>query len=178
MENQSVSSKQIMINFGLILGFLGILYNLSLYATGTLYNPHWAFGTLILVISVAVLIMGIKNFKSSNDGYLKLGEALKIGLGIALISGIIGVVYTLIFANVIEPNHFEFVVEAGRTQILEQYPNFSDEQLEQALTIPKMMASPGMASAMGIASSLIFGFVVSLIGGLIMKKSNEVITSI
>ena len=105
-------------------------------------------------------------------------DALKIGLGVALISGIIGVIYTMIFANIIEPNHYEYVVEVRESQILEQYPNFSDEQLEAALTIPKMMATPGMATAMGIASSLIFGFVVSLIGGLIMKKSNEEITSI
>tara|TARA_B110000305_G_C19417419_1_gene628800 strand:- start:738 stop:1274 length:537 start_codon:yes stop_codon:yes gene_type:complete len=178
MENENISSKQIMINYGLLLGFIGILYNLVLYATGTLYNPHWSLGTLILVVSVVILILGIKKFKMSNDGFLRLRDALKIGLGVALISGIIGVIYTMIFANIIEPNHYEYVVEVRESQILEQYPNFSDEQLEAALTIPKMMATPGMATAMGIASSLIFGFVVSLIGGLIMKKSNEEITSI
>ncbi len=178
MENQTTSSKNIMLNYGVLLGFAGVLINLGLYATGTIYNPHWSVSLIAVLISIAILVMGIKKFKESNGGFLKLGEALKIGLGIALISGLIGVVYTLIFANFIEPNHWENIVTAAREQIIETYPDFGEDQIESALGISKMMANSSMASAMGIAGSLIFGFIVSLIGGLIMKKSDEEITSI
>lgn len=178
MENQTTSSKSIMINYGLLLGFSGVLINLGLYATGTTYNPHWSVSLIAVLVSIAILVMGLKKFKESNGGFLKLGDALKIGLGIALISGLIGVVYTLIFASYIEPNHWENTIAVAREQIIEAYPNFGEDQIESALGVSKMLANPGTASAMGIAASLIFGFIVALIGGLIMKKSDEEITSI
>lgn len=178
MENQELSPKQIMLNYGLLLGFASILINVAIYAMGKTYDPHWSVGVISILVTVVVIILGIKQVKALNRGYLSLSEALKTGLGIALISGVIGVVYTLIFTNFIEPEYFTRMLEVQQQTMLEISPNMSDEQLEASMAISKKMSGPTVTSAMVIIGSLFFGFIISLIGGLIMKKSDEEITSI
>ncbi|WP_456378223.1 DUF4199 domain-containing protein [Lutibacter sp.] len=178
MENQTTTPKQIMLNYGLILGFTGILLNVALFAMGKTYDPHWSIAIIGIAITIAIIVMGIKKLKEVNGGFLSLGEALKIGLGIALISGLIGVVYTLIFTNYIEPEYFTRMAEVQEQKMLEQNPNLSDEQLESIMAVSKKMTGPFMAATMNIIGSLFIGFIISLIGGLIMKKSDEEVTSI
>ncbi|HCE55398.1 MAG: DUF4199 domain-containing protein [Lutibacter sp.] len=178
MENQEITPKQIMLNYGLMLGFASVLISVALYAMGKTYEPHWSVGVISTMITVAVIILGIKKIKEINNGFLSLSEALKTGLGIALISGLILVAYNLIFVTFIEPEYFARMLEVQQQKMIEMYPNFSDEQLEASLEMSKKMSGPMINSAIIIIGSLFLGFIISLIGGLIMKKTDEEITSI
>lgn len=177
MENQA-STKQVMINYGLLLGLITVLMNVILFAMGKIYEPHWSVGVIGFIITVVILVLGIKKVKDLNGGFLKLGEAIKIGLGIALISGIIAVIYNLIFTNFIEPEYFVRMAEMQQQKMLEAYPNMSDEQLDAAMEMTKKMSGPFLAAALALIGSLFIGFIISLIAGLIMKKTDEEITSI
>ncbi|WP_372770098.1 DUF4199 domain-containing protein [Lutibacter sp.] len=178
MENQEISPKQIMLNYGLILGFALILFNVALYAMGKTYDQHWSVGVITTLITVAAIILGIKKIKELNVGFLSLSEALKTGLGIALVSGIIYAIYMLLFANFIEPEFFARMTEVQHQKMIETYPNFTDEQLEASAEMGKKFSGPVISSAAIIIGSLFLGFIIALIGGLIMKKSDEEITSI
>ncbi len=173
MENQQTSAKQVMLNYGLILGFAGILINVAVFAMGKTYDPHWSVMVIGILVTIAVIVMGIKKVKESNNGLLSLGDALKTGLGIALIAGVISVIYTFIFTNYIEPEYFERMAEVQQQKMLEQYPNMSDEQIENAMEMTKKMSGIGMTAAVSLIGSLFIGFIISLIAGLIMKKSEE-----
>jgi hypothetical protein len=70
------------------------------------------------------------------------------------------------------------MLEVQQQKMLETYPNFTDEQLEASMEMAKKMSGPAISSAIAIIGSLFFGFIISLIGGLIMKKTDEEITSI
>ena len=52
-----------------------------------------------------------------------------------------------------------------------QNPEMPKEALESVRSIQKKMSSPLIFSAIQIIFALFFGFVISLIGGLIVKKS-------
>ena len=173
MENQQTSSKQIMLNYGLILGIVSIFISVLNYAFGNIYKPHWVISTLSAVISIAFIVMGLKAVKALNGGFLTLGQSLKTGLGIALISGLITVVYLFIFTSYIEPNFYENLFKFTEQGIIEKSPNMSEEQLEMTLEMTKKFMGPGITSAFTLGGSLFFGFIISLIAGLIMKKSAE-----
>jgi len=173
MENQKSSSTQIMLNYGLILGFVGILINVAVFAMGQTYDPHWSVAVIGIGITVVIIVLGIKKFKEGNEGYLSLGQAIKIGLGMALISAIVGVIYTFIFTNYIEPEYYTRMAEVQQQAILDRYPNFTDEQIEAANASIEKFSGPVMATAFALIGSLFIGFIISLIGGLIMKKSKE-----
>ena len=125
-------------------------------------------GTVVLI---AVIVYGLKAFKNENSGFLSIGEAIKVGLAISLIAGIIGALYNFIFMSYIEPDFVNQLLDTTRTQMVEQNPDMTQEQMDMALGISEKMMQPWIMFALGIISSLFFGFIVSLISGLIMKNN-------
>ncbi|MBI9041298.1 DUF4199 domain-containing protein [Lutibacter sp.] len=174
MENQKSSSKQVMLNYGLILGVVSIILSVGIYAMGKIYDQGMGVMLASFVIMAVVIFMALKNFKAGNNNLLSLGDALKIGLGIALVGAIITVIYNQIFINFIEPDFMENMMKVGEQKMLEQYPNMTDEQLEGAKQMQEKFSSPLIGAAMGIVGSLFFGFIISLIEGLILKRTEEI----
>ena len=173
MENQKLSSKQVMLNYGLMLGVASILIAVANFAFGNVYKPHWSISVISGLASVVVIVLGLKLIKDNNGGFLSLGEALKNGLGISLISGVVYVVYFYVFVNFIQPDYFTNLASFQEANMIEMYPNMTDDQLENAIEMSKKFPGFGMISAIIMIMSLFFGFVISMIAGLIMKKTQE-----
>ena len=171
MENQTTSSKSIMINHGVILGVISILISVIVYALGKTYDQHWSVGVIGILAMITIIAMGIKKVKAGNGGFLTLGEGIKTGLGIALISGIIALVYNYIFMAMIEPEYFTTLAQIQEQKWIDQ--GLTDEQIEGAKVMMEKMSGPGMSSAIAIAFSLFLGFIISLITGAIMKEAKE-----
>lgn len=169
----NISSKKIMINYGALLGIVTVLFSVILYATGMYKDPHWTLSILSFLIFLVPVILGIRAYKSGNNGYLTLPDALKTGIGIALIGGLIGGLWNLTLTQVIEPDYMEQVLQMQQEKIAEQFPDYTEEQIEQSMAIGRKMSSPIITFAIGIIGSLFMGFIVSLISGLIMQKKEE-----
>ena len=172
IKDNPISAKDAMLKFGLLLGILTILFNAILYATDNFLAPHWSLGVLNFVITVVVIVLAIKAFKDGNGGFLKLGEAIKIGLGVSLIAALIGAIWVLVLTQVLEPNYSELALDAIRTQMIEMYPDMTDSQIDQTISFQEPFTKIGFMIPIAIMLSLFFGFIISLIGGLIMKKEN------
>jgi amino acid transporter len=170
MENK-VSSKSIMLNYGLILGVASVLLNLTFYATGTLLTLGWALGLIAFAIMIVIIVMGIKKFKDENGGFVSWGQAVKIGVGIAIISALIGIIYNLIFNNFIDPEFQDQAMEVQR--LAWEEANATTEQIEMNEGIAKTFSSPLILGAIQIVAAAFFGFIISAIAGAIMKKSEE-----
>ena len=114
MENQKVSSKQIMLNYGLLLGLASVILSLVNYTFGDAYNPHWSNTVIGILVLAAFIVLGIKKVKSNNDDLLKMGEAIKTGIGIAFIATLITMLYLVLFTKFIEPEFIDTMVELNR----------------------------------------------------------------
>lgn len=170
MENQQKPTSKITLHFGVILGIISILISVIIYALGMQYDQDWKTGTIGIIAMVVIIFLGIKKLKEFNDGYLTLGQALKTGVGIALIGSIISVTYSLIFMNFIEPDFLENMLAKTEVQMIEKFPNFSDEQIDQQIDMMRKFSTPAISSAFGLIGNLFFGFVISLISGFIQKN--------
>ena len=62
-------------------------------------------------------------------------------------------------------------LELSMDNIRAQNPEISQEAIDGARSIQEKMSSPLILSAIQIIFALFFGFIVSLIGGLIVRKS-------
>jgi len=175
MENQTntTSTKQIMLNYGLLFGFASIFINVVNYALGDIYKPHWSVQAVSFLVAVAFIVMGLKKVKENNNGYLTLGQSFKAGIGIMLVGAIIGLIYTYIFMTFIEPNYMSNMLELSQQKMLETRPNMTDEQVEAAMNMSKKFSGFGVIAVAGLLWSIFLGFVISLVAGLIMKKSPE-----
>ena len=170
MENQ-VSSKSIIINQGLYLGIVSILINLVVYALGNHLQPHWSVSVIFFVVLTGFIVMGMKQFKSSNGGFMSWGEAVKIGVGLTMISAVIVTIYNQIFMNFIEPDLMQQMSALQEQQWIDA--GFSSDQIESSKEMMKKFQGPVISSAVGLVASAFFGFIVSAIAGAVMKESAE-----
>jgi len=172
-EQPQISRKSIMLNYGLILGFASIILALVNYVIGDIYQPHWSMMLASSAVTIIIIVLGLKKIKEMNSGFLSVGESIKTGLGITLISALIYIVYLYVFYNMIEPDYFDNMLKVQEQVMLERFPNFSDEKLEAAKKSSSMFMNTGANLTVTIIVSLFFGLIISLIAGLVMRKSEE-----
>jgi len=136
MENTAATLKSHMLQYGLLLGGISVIFALMLFFLDMHYTQESAVNWINWGITIVVLVLGIYSYRNSNDGFLTLSEALKLGLGISVISALIAIAYTY-----------------------------------AAKEMQLKFSSIGMISTVILIFSLFFGFIVSLITGLILKRN-------
>ena len=171
MEDQKSTIKSTILQYGILLGVISVTFNLMLYFLDMHYTQERSVGIISFIILIAVVSLAQYNFRKENEGFLSLSEGLKIGLGASLIAGLIGIVYQFILVTIIDPDTISKILEIGQNKILDTNPEMSQEQLDQIMSMQRKFTTPGMMAAFGIIFSLFFGFIVSLISGLILKRS-------
>lgn len=169
MENQT-NSKQTIINYGLITGGASIFLALISYAMGNVANPGVAMGILSFLVPVVLIVLGIKKFKSDNNGYLTWGQAVKVGVGISLIWALLALCFQFVLENYIDPSILEQKIEITR-QSLEKW-GMDEDMIEESIEKQKNQ-SPLLANSMALLLFSFIGFVVSAIAGAIMKKDEN-----
>ena len=171
MENQSPSIKSTIINYALILSAISIAFNLMLFFLDMHYQQSQISGIVGIVIMIGVLIYSFIDYKKLNEGYLSLSQALKIGLGISALAGLIGVVYTFILTEFLDPGMMEKALDFQLEKMRIDNPEMTQDQLDGIRSMQEKFSGPLIRSAFQIIGSLFIGFIISLIGGLIVKKS-------
>ena len=171
MDNSASSIKSIIITYGIILGSISVVFQLMLFFLDMHYKNDSTAGIVSLIIMIVVLLYSFISYKKINGGYLLLSEALKIGLGVSLVSALISIIYTQILINFLDPETMRKSLDLTMDTMRSENPEIPQEALDTARSIQEKMSSPLIFSAVQIIFSLFFGFIISLIGGLIVKKS-------
>ena len=168
MENQTATIKSTILQFGTMLGIISVAFGLMIYFLDMHYTQETGIGIVSILISIGVIALAQYNFRKENEGYLSLGEALKIGLGVALVSGL---TYQYLLVNFIDPDTISKMMEVTKNKLMDDNPEMSEEQLEQIIGMQEKFTTPGMMVAFGLIGSLFIGFIISLITGLILKRN-------
>lgn len=171
MENHPPTTSNIAKKYGLILGGYTIVSGLMLFFLDMHYQNNKAVGLINLAVFIVAIVLGILEYKKANSGFIKLSEALKSGLGIALIAGLIAVVYSLLMMNYIDPEFMEKTYEFQKETLLAENPEMTVETVNNIIDMQKQFSGPLTTSAFILIFNLFFGFVIALIGGLIVRKS-------
>ena len=110
-------------------------------------------------------------FKKNNNGYISLSEALKTGVGTSIISALILSIYTIILIQYLDPEFLDKSTEYQKQKLLQENPEISIENVDKMFDMQKEFSGPFIISGFIIIFNLFFGFIISLIVGLILKKS-------
>ncbi|HET8886260.1 MAG TPA: DUF4199 domain-containing protein [Salinimicrobium sp.] len=169
MENQQVSPGKFAVNYGLILGLVIVLISVIMYVTGMqLEGVQWPI-YLYYLIFLGFIFYAVSQFKKQNNGFLSIGESIKVGVVVAVISALVFGVYNIIFNYVIDPEFTSQVMDVTREKMLEN-PNMTEEIVDQSMEWVEMFSSPWIMTAYWLALSAFFGLLYSLIAGAIMKQ--------
>ena len=171
MENQKVTTAKTALNYGLLLGGINVVYGLMLYFLDMHYQNETITSLIGYAFLIGVILWGIMQFKKTNNGYLKLSEALKTGVGTALISGIVIAIYIVIMSQYLDPDFLDKTIEYQKQKMLQENPEISVENVNKIFDMQKEFSGPFITSGFIIIFNLFFGFIISLVVGLILKKS-------
>jgi hypothetical protein len=169
MEENQPKIGKFSLNYGLITGLIGIAFGIILFTMDLHYERGFAVQGIQIAILVAGIIFGISQFKKANTGFLSVGQAVKLGAGVALIAGILGLLYFFVFSNFIEPDFMDNMYELGKQQALEDNPQLTSEQIDQSIEMQKKLA--WITYPVILIFNILIGLIVGWIGGLIMKKA-------
>ncbi|MFL2629223.1 MAG: DUF4199 domain-containing protein [Flavobacteriaceae bacterium] len=171
MEENKISIREYIINYGLLLGIVSIVFSLMLFFLDMHYqNGPFQQAVSFIILSASIIIAFIA-YKKDNKGFVSLSECFKMGLGISLLGGLIGFLYFLVLINFIDSE----VLEKGfkyQSEIMRMNnPELSQEMIDTAIEMQRKFSSPGIIFVFVMIFQLFIGFIISLIGGLIVKKS-------
>ena len=174
METKNVNFLSITLRNGILLGLASVAFTVLLYVTDFLYTDNTLLAIITWLINIAIsvvfIVMAVEQYKKANEGFLSIGEAIKVGVLVAVIAGVIGAIYQVIYATIIDPDYYDKVVEVAMKK-MSTMANFNEEQLEEFQD--KMYANkPSIVSSFStsIIFSAIGGLIISAIVGVVKKK--------
>lgn len=173
--NPMTNRKQVVTNFGLMMGLTGLLFSVALYATGnynlgggSMENVYVSIINLIVVITFPVL--AINKVKSLENGFISFGRAFGTSFQVILISAIITAVWILVYTMVLETNYQDAMIEANYEQWNAQ--GLSESDMDNAVEMTKRFSTPVFMAVFTILTSAFFGALVSLIVAAILQKKD------
>lgn len=169
MEHTQPKTGKFALNYGLLLGGASIVFSLMLYSMDMHYERGFAVQAVGIVIAIAAIVLCIYQFKKANQGFLTISEALKLGAGVALIGGILSLLYFFVLSNFLEPDFMDNMFEIGKQQAMESNPELTEEQIDQGIEMQKKFA--WISYPVILIINVVIGLVIGLITGLIMKKA-------
>jgi len=123
-----------------------------------------------LVVAVTIVFYPIHAYKIENANLLKLGEALKIGLRVGLVGGLIYAVYTYMHYKSIDTEFISQALQESQKAIEENTQGLSEEELKQASEVTSIMVSPFIIATVNLFTLLFKSFIIALVVGLIKKN--------
>lgn len=173
MEQQPTTGK-IALKYGAILGAIGVVFGLMLYMQDMHYQINMS--TYILSLALPFLfvlvaaILGIREFKKKNGGLISFGQGLKIGVGLALVYGIIALAFSVVLSQVIDPEMVSKQAASLETFMTEMgAPYESIKEQREKMENPNYFEQLGG----GLLFFIFIGFIASLIPSLVMKKKAD-----
>ncbi|MEM9982273.1 MAG: DUF4199 domain-containing protein [Bacteroidota bacterium] len=167
-RNEGVSTTQVGLRYGLMVGLAAIIYGILLQITGlaSVTGLQWLGG----VITIVGMVLAMKYYKESNGGYMTFSQGLGVGTILAAVSGVLSSIFTLIYIRFIDDSQIQIAIEKAEEDL--EARGFSDEQMEEAMEMTRMMTTPEAIFLSGILGSILIGFILALIIALFMKKDN------
>ncbi len=178
MENNT-NTKSIMLNNGIALGLTTIGISVINYVSGFDVSHGWIGGVLGVFAMIYFIYMGIKkNRDQVNGGFISLGQALKVGIAIALVAGVLASIYQVIFLYYIDPEYLSRIQALQLEKMLETNPDMPEETIQMMQDMGDKFSSPWITFASSLVGNLFFGFIFALFSGLILKKDDSSIDSL
>lgn len=168
MENQ-IDLKKNKLVYGTIFGLYSAVlmylgYKLSIDASVYYRIINYLF-------AIAIIYYAINKFKTENEGFLNISDAVKMGLAIGLIGGIVYAIYTYFHLSFINKEFLTDVVESIKASEDTKGREMTDEEIKETKEVAiSFMGSPFFYATLNLIGSVFQAFIISLVIGLIKKK--------
>ena len=170
---EQISTKQYMINYGLIISVVLVTFSLMLF----FLEAHYEQGTAVQITNTVIIFAGITlwclAYKKANDNIIQGSTVRKIGTGISLIIALVSLFYQLFLTNVLDPAYWDIVLEIAYNQTLNDNPeSLNGLDLNWFIEASKPYVGYFVYPAI-ILGTIFFGFIYSVILALFIKTKKQ-----
>ena len=155
--------------FGAIAGGIGIVFSMMLFFMDMTYDQSSVIQAIQTLIPVSVAVIAIITFKKDNNGLLALKQAIKLGVGVFLVAGIIGLAYLTLFINFIDPDFISNTAALQADALREAQPTLDEDIIEMQQTNTEKYFY--IIYPVNLIINVFLGLIVGLLTGLFTKKS-------
>jgi Na+/H+-dicarboxylate symporter len=167
--NEQPSTFRVALKWGLILGLALTVYSLILYLTD---NVGETLPSLIIYPIVIVgLIVGMRDFRTQNNGFMSYGQGLTVGVITGAISGLLYSIFNYFYTTFIDPAATERALDKLRDKYEEM--GLSEEQIDSSMEMMQNMQNPLWTMAVGIFSNIILALILSLIVAAFLRNEKK-----
>jgi len=173
MEKKNTSVLYNGLIWGLILGFVSIIFSVVLYMFDQFANQ--SLSLIGLALSIVILIFAYKSFRDQvRGGVLPFSTALGFGVIAFLVSSIMSGAYTVVLLEVIDPELIDKIKEAAIEKGIERSGGRAPaEAIEEGMEMMSFMFKPLWMAIMGVFSGTFMGTIISLIMSAIFKREED-----
>ena len=167
---------KIEIKYGVIIGVLLALWNLTEYAFG-FHSKHIEIHAIVtnffIIIPIIFLILGIREKRDKElKGELSYWQGVKTGLLISLVTAVLAVIFLYLYHNYINPYFFSDMIEYTTSKAARENPN-NPEAIELARTAAVNYFTLTSYLIQGFFGSIIFGTVISLVVPAVLRRKKS-----
>ena len=163
----SVTPTSIGLRYGLLTGLISVIISFALFATHMEQSP---LRYVSFVVLVGGMVLAMRYFKESNQGFMSFGQGVGIGTVISAVGGVLSAIFTYIYMNIIDPEVVGRMMEKARAD-MEARGGMTDEQIDQGMAMAgKFMNGPIMIVGV-VLGSLFFGVLLAMLVSAFMKHA-------
>ena len=179
MNEQAQSPIQSAVRPGIILGLVSLVLTYVAYFIDSSYLASGYFGLVALVLFFGLIIYFGKEYRKEVGGFMSFGTAFNFSFFAILISGVIGLIGTILLFHVIDPSLPQVLGDITFESQLEMMENFgaSPDSLAPEVLDDMREASASNFTLVGQLKGFGFGLIayaiIALILGAILKKRDK-----
>jgi hypothetical protein len=173
---ETKSPWNLALKYGLVLAFSNIIINLAFFfiSPDAMTQKYSASGLIqLLLVAVSAIFIfykaAIERRDSELGGHMTFGNSFGFMMTTALPAAFIISIYTFVFVKFINPGFMDKVMEQQAQQMYEQ--GQSEETIQRAMEMTKMMSSPTVLTIFGIVGSLFQSLIFALIASIFTRKT-------
>ena len=167
---EKVSTARVALKYGVLFSVVIMIYTTILNVAGLSQNKMLS--SLTFVILIAAIVLGMRNFKEQNHGFMSYGEGIGVGALISAIMGLLGSAFGMFYMQFIDNSILAQALDKARADM--EAKGMDDAQIDQAMELSQKFMSPGIMFIIGLVGYLLMGVVLSLIISLIIRKEKPV----
>ena len=166
--NETPSTARVALKWGLITGLALIIYSTFLYTLDLTTSP-WL-GGLIYIFLIIGLVLGMREYRMMNGGYMGYGEGVGLGALLSAVAGFLSSAFSVFYTTIIDPGFQARLFEQMREK-LEEQGNISDEQIDSMIEMSQKFQTPGLQFIFGIFWLILVGVVLSLVVAAFIRRN-------
>lgn len=175
-QQKFFNMKKTILRFGLISGIFLLGFSLVAYVVfirnSDDFDTREIIGYASIVLSLAFVFIGIKYFRDKmNNGYLSFGQGMKLGTLITLFPSVLFGIWSLIYANYVDPEFNDKYFNSEIEQLRKTLP--ADEfaiKAKEMESFRELSANPAFAFGLMFITVFLIGLIITIISTFILKR--------